>query len=268
MDWLRLYTDMPNDPKIGTLSDTQFRTWVELLCLAGKADADGCTGMTVAEASWALRRNITDDLKELNGGRGLVIVGDDGKIKICKWSKRQYKGDSAAERMRRYRQNKKGDSPVTSPVTSPLRHGDGIEQNREEQNREEDKPLSAPAQPEPDDAAPLPPIKPPPYQRICNTMNTVLRTNYKATENFKKLVRARYQDGFTEADFEAVCKAQLEAWKDDEKMRKFLRPDTLFSPKMNAYLGAAQQTAAENDDRSEFLRLREEYLQREAANGC
>jgi hypothetical protein len=130
MEWLRLYCDMPNDPKVGTLSDTQFRTWVELLCLAGKADAGGCTGVTLAEASWALRRDIAADLTELGGQRGLITIINN-RVVITKWEKRQYKSDSSTERTRKWREK--------HSETSQERHGDGAEQRREETDTEKKK---------------------------------------------------------------------------------------------------------------------------------
>jgi len=95
-----------------------------------------------------------------------------------------------------------------------------------------------------------------PYQRICNATNAILKSNFRVTANFRKLVKARYQDGFSEEDFSTVCRKQLALWKDDEKMRVFLRPETLFSNKMDGYLGRAVSAAPEEEDRAEYMRRR------------
>lgn len=36
LPWLRLYTEVLNDPKVQNLSDRLFRAWINLLCVASK----------------------------------------------------------------------------------------------------------------------------------------------------------------------------------------------------------------------------------------
>ena len=106
MKWFRMYHEMIDDPKIGTLSDSQFRTWVEILCLACRAENEGNTNMTVSETEWQLRRNVSETFQELQD-RGLVTLQKNGKGKetICvtKWKKRQYLSDCSSDRVREYR---------------------------------------------------------------------------------------------------------------------------------------------------------------------
>lgn len=114
MDWFRVYSDMPFDPKIGTLSDSQFRTWVELLCVAGKVSNGGETDLTTSEASWLLRRNVTDDVTEL---LQRLLVTKNGKEKLCitKWDERQKKSDNSAARVRKHRESIKRNVTETLP---------------------------------------------------------------------------------------------------------------------------------------------------------
>lgn len=117
LPWLRLYTEIIDDPKTGTLSDAAFRTYIELLCLARKRGDDGETGKTSEELDWQLRRNVTVTLQELLQ-KQLVTVNDDETIAIPAFGERQRKSDSSAERVRKYRENKKkenGNVTVTQP---------------------------------------------------------------------------------------------------------------------------------------------------------
>lgn len=121
--WLRLYTETMDDPKMGQLSDSEFRTWIGLLCLAGKADAEGDTRHTIEQASWSLRRDSAAAIAHLTS-LGLVAISADSTLIIANWSKRQYRSDSSLERVRRYRNS---DSPL------PIQICNGPEQNRTEQ---------------------------------------------------------------------------------------------------------------------------------------
>lgn len=117
MQWFRLYHEMLEDPKIGTLTDKQFRLWIDLLCLAslarnenGKSGGPGDTKMTVTETEWKLRRNINETLQELLH-RKLVTFQkrSDGSetIAIPKWEKRQFQSDSSTERVNKYREKRR-----------------------------------------------------------------------------------------------------------------------------------------------------------------
>lgn len=106
MKWFRMYADMANDPKIGTLSDGAFRTWVELLCIACHADNNGLTDLTENTLEWALRRNVTETFQELLQ-KHLVIINKSRFIQISAWEKRQYLSDSSTDRVRKCRENKK-----------------------------------------------------------------------------------------------------------------------------------------------------------------
>lgn len=139
MDWCRLYGEMLDDPKVGTLDDAGFRTWVELLMVATKADAGGNTKLTADESSinWALRRNASVTLQVLLQ-RELVTLNAAGEIVITEWEKRQMKSDSSAERVAKHRANQR---LSTTNVTGTLqeRDGNGLEEKREEEIREEPK---------------------------------------------------------------------------------------------------------------------------------
>ena len=65
--WVKLYTEIVNDPKMGRLTDRQFRTCINLFALAGEIDADGALP-DVEDLAWRLRLKDDDlaaDLKSL-----------------------------------------------------------------------------------------------------------------------------------------------------------------------------------------------------------
>jgi hypothetical protein len=143
MDWCRLYGEMLDDPKVGTLDDAQFRTWVELLMVATKADACGNTKLTPDETSinWALRRNASVTLQELLH-RELVTLNENGEIVITEWDKRQKKSDSSADRVAKHRANQRL-SNTNDTETLQKQNGNGLDKKREEKKREEGKPKPA-----------------------------------------------------------------------------------------------------------------------------
>ena len=106
MPWFRMYHEMVDDPKIGTLTDSEFRLWVELLCLACQACNGGNTNLTVTETEWKLRRSVSETLpKLLHIGIVTLHADERGKetILISKWKNRQFQSDTSTPRVQRYR---------------------------------------------------------------------------------------------------------------------------------------------------------------------
>lgn len=52
----------------------------------------------------------------------------------------------------------------------------------------------------------------------------------------KNLIIARLREGFTVDDFKKVIENKVNAWGHDEKMKQYLRPETLFCGKFETYL--------------------------------
>ncbi len=76
-----------------------------------------------------------------------------------------------------------------------------------------------------------------PYQQILDDMNRILGTKCRLADAFKKLVKARFNDGMKPEDFSTVCEHKKKEWGNNPDMRQYLRPSTLFGVKMNDYLG-------------------------------
>jgi len=80
---------------------------------------------------------------------------------------------------------------------------------------------------------------------VIDYLNTTCGTSYK--ENTKKtneLIRARLNEGFSLDDFKTVIYKKAKQWKDDPKMCKFLRPETLFGTKFEGYLNEKAAVSA------------------------
>ncbi len=100
--WCRLYSEMPDDQKIGTLNDAEFRSWIELLCLAAGENNQGNTGVTLDSVDWRLRRNVTVTLQKLLHNN-LIHKNEQNYIVISQWEKRQKKSDKSNERVKSHR---------------------------------------------------------------------------------------------------------------------------------------------------------------------
>ena len=72
---------------------------------------------------------------------------------------------------------------------------------------------------------------------IIDYLNNKLNTHYRYTSNkTQSLIKARLNEGFTYDDFVTVIDKKYDEWKDDEKMSKFLRTETLFGTRFEQYL--------------------------------
>lgn len=116
--WIKLYTEILKDPKMGRLTDRQFRTCINLFALAGEFDQEGDLP-SVADMSWTLRMDeaaLLDDLHEL-AKVGIVRCTDDTWL-VCKWQERQAKAPSAApdkvlQRVHEHRQRQRNETVTT-----------------------------------------------------------------------------------------------------------------------------------------------------------
>lgn len=66
---------------------------------------------------------------------------------------------------------------------------------------------------------------------IISYLNHKIKSNYRPdSDGTAKHINARLEAGFTVSDFKTVIDKKANQWLSDEKMVKFLRPITLFSP--------------------------------------
>lgn len=72
---------------------------------------------------------------------------------------------------------------------------------------------------------------------IVNYLNDVAGKKFKhTTRKTQTLIKARLREGFTVDDFKRVIDNKTKEWKQDPKMSKYLRPETLFGTKFESYL--------------------------------
>jgi uncharacterized phage protein (TIGR02220 family) len=72
---------------------------------------------------------------------------------------------------------------------------------------------------------------------IIAYLNEVAGTRYRTSvAKTKSLVQARVKEGFTLEDFKTVIDVKCKEWKNDPKMSRYLRPETLFGTKFESYL--------------------------------
>ena len=79
--------------------------------------------------------------------------------------------------------------------------------------------------------------EPIPYAEIITYFNEVAGTHYLLRgKEIKRFIKARWNDGFRLEDFKTVLDKKAGQWKNDAKMSKYLRFETLFSNKFESYL--------------------------------
>jgi uncharacterized phage protein (TIGR02220 family) len=72
---------------------------------------------------------------------------------------------------------------------------------------------------------------------IIEDFNTLFNAEYMPnSEALVKLMNARLKEGHTVEQFQKVHRNMKQAWENDNKMSKFLRPQTLYTGKFSSYL--------------------------------
>lgn len=88
------------------------------------------------------------------------------------------------------------------------------------------------------------PTEPVPYQEVVEYLNQKTGKNFKHTSKVtQRHIRARLAEGFTVNDFKQVIDNKCNDWLRDQKMKEYLRPETLFGTKFESYLNSKTTTA-------------------------
>lgn len=119
--WIKLYIEILDDAKMGTMTDRLFRRTIQLFLLAGELNGSGQLP-SVSDMSWRLRMGADEletDLADLASAG--IVHKVDGDWVVTKFADRQ-SPVSDAERMRRYRERKQkalyyGNEPCYEDVT-------------------------------------------------------------------------------------------------------------------------------------------------------
>ena len=87
-----------------------------------------------------------------------------------------------------------------------------------------------------------------PYEEIIDYLNLKIDAHYKSTtQKTKDSIKARFNEGFKLEDFKKVIDKMTMEWKDNNKMKVYLRPETLFGTKFESYLNRPMKPLTTND---------------------
>src|SRR5690242_13618173 len=106
MKWLRLYSDVLDDPKVQRLPAPLFKCWINLLCLASEGDKRGELP-SLPDIAFRLRMGEDETRDALNQliAAGLIDVPDAETFRPHNWNGRQFVSDNVTERVRKHRRN-------------------------------------------------------------------------------------------------------------------------------------------------------------------
>jgi len=124
MKWFRLWHEWGHDPKVQAMPEVMQRRHVMLLCLRRQVDTSQLSDEEIAHYM-RLDMQALKETKQLFEKKGFIDNGWD----VLAWEKRNPISDSAADRMRKYRERKKKkESDVTE--TSRKRNSYAIDKIR------------------------------------------------------------------------------------------------------------------------------------------
>lgn len=88
-----------------------------------------------------------------------------------------------------------------------------------------------------------------PYKQIINYLNKKTGAHYKpSSELNQRLIKSRWHEGYRIEDFKKVIDNKASSWQSDKKMWKYMRPQTLFGTKFDAYLNENNLEKTQNGD--------------------
>ena len=188
---------------------------------------------------------------------GLIEILDNGAIYITDIQNFIGKGSTEADRIREYRkkiadENKLIDNTKVIDCTNV--------QQKYTRDRDRDRDINT-LSGKPDGGQKKA------ANEIISCLNEKTKKHYKAnTPKTVRLIRARLKEGFTVEDFKAVIEKKCDDWLGNEKMERYLRPETLFGTKFDGYLN---ETPIDGNDYDlpEFEDLIDNYERRRSGYG-
>lgn len=236
VQWIKIVVDIFNDDKILLIesmpeADSLIVIWFKILCMAGKTNNGGVMMLndkiayTDEMLATIFRRPVNTvrlALKTFENLDMIVIIND--TITIPNWSKHQSldKMRSRSEYMKVYMQKYRkeqallalGENPVNKTVNKKV--NSKLKVNTLEEELELDKKI---------------------YREVIDYLNMKVGKNFTHTSKAtQRLIDARTNEKYTLEDFKTVIDIKSDSWKDDPKTCSYLRPNTLFGTKFEAYL--------------------------------
>ena len=259
--WIKLKTDFFNQETIDFLlsqeNGCQYIVLYQMLCL-NTANNNGEMATRIGEMIVPYDINkIVRDTKyftydtvavalELFKKLGLIYQEEGQILKISNFEDMVGSETSSAKRVREYRERQKA-LQCNADVTQEYRDKRlDIRDKSIEIDKEEEIELI------PAERIEIP------YKEITDYLNKSAGTNYRASsKKTQQLIRARINEGFTIEDFKVVIDKKTREWINDNKMKAYLRPETLFGTKFEGYLNQPEKQLTTKDlapymDFSEF----------------
>lgn len=140
MPWIKLYTEVLDDPKLGRLNPTDKWRFLELCLVAGECDAEGYLvngqePMSIEDIAWRLRLSAAPFEKSLQRLQELGLVTlDDGIWSVRNFSERQGRSQSEKREAWRERKRRQREGQDESRVTHA--GSTALEQSRAEGEQE------------------------------------------------------------------------------------------------------------------------------------
>jgi len=242
--WIKITTNMFEDEKIDFIeslpeSDAILVIWIKLLTLAGKCNANGFIFLTESipytyeMLAHRFRRPLNTvklALKTLSELQMICFEKDSNYLKITNWEKHQNIAglekirEQTRKRVARHRAKQALTGNVTCNATVTQSNATDIELDIDID-----------------------------YRYIVEYLNDKAGTKYRhTTKKTRDLIKARFNEKFTVKDFEKVIDIKVAEWKNDPKMSKFIRPETLFSNKFEGYLNQLSVEEEQGDKPKPF----------------
>jgi hypothetical protein len=111
MKWLRLYTDVKDDPKIRKMDLEEQAVFFLLLTLAAEEEKQGVIPLCLEDIAWSLRvpLELTERVIQKCMDRDILSLNGKG-YKFIHWQTRQFPSDNVTERVQRWREGKKSET--------------------------------------------------------------------------------------------------------------------------------------------------------------
>lgn len=89
---------------------------------------------------------------------------------------------------------------------------------------------------------------------IMNYFNSKANKKFKSnTKATLKIIQSRLNENFTVDDFKRVIDIKVNEWANDNKMKMYLRPETLFGNKFESYLNQEVKTGGIKNIMEDFI---------------
>ena len=183
---------------------------------------------------------------------GLIYEQENGVIKISGFEGMVGFSTTAGDKQKAYR------ARLAEKEQKLLGNGDGnicypeIDKEKDIDKDIENKDILSG---KPDDAPEEPYMES--VREIVSYLNEKLHKNYKpTTPKTVRDIKARFKEGFTVEDFKTVIDAKILEWGKDQRMKIYLRPETLFGTKFEGYLNNAPKKPKESQDKRPAIQLK------------